>query len=83
MNAPTSKQRQQRQLPASREKRDAFTVQEAADRLGVGRATIYKWWSEGQGPPAIKVGRRRLISREALENWLRDQTATSSDSQGE
>jgi excisionase family DNA binding protein len=50
-----------------------FTVDEAAEKLHVGRSTIFKLIREGS-LPTIKVGKRRLIPVDALEMWVRDQT---------
>jgi excisionase family DNA binding protein len=47
----------------------AFGVQEAADALGVSRELVKQLIRTGE-LPSVKLGRRRLISRKALEHFL-------------
>lgn len=47
----------------------ALSVREAAEQLGVSRATVYGLINSGN-LPSVKIGSRRLISREALREWL-------------
>lgn len=49
-----------------------YTVKEAADALGVSRTTMYSVIHR-EGFPTLKVGGRRLISRELLTEWVRTQ----------
>ena len=60
-----------RNLPAtsSGEPRLAFGVQEVADALGVSRELVKHMIRTGE-LPSVKLGRRRLISRKALERFL-------------
>jgi excisionase family DNA binding protein len=63
-----------RKLPAASdgspgEPRLAFGVQEVADALGVSRELVKHMIRTGQ-LPSVKAGRRRLISRKALERYL-------------
>jgi excisionase family DNA binding protein len=51
------------------EPRLAFGVQEVADALGVSRELVKHMIRTGQ-LPSVKLGRRRLISRKALERFL-------------
>lgn len=51
-----------------------FTVNEAAEVLRISRAYVYELASRGE-IPAVRVGRRVLIPREALHQWVRDQVA--------
>jgi excisionase family DNA binding protein len=53
----------------SGEPRLAFGVQEVADALGVSRELVKHMIRTGQ-LPSVKLGRRRLISRKALERFL-------------
>lgn len=46
-----------------------LTVQEAADLTGLCAITIYEL-AKTQGFPAVRVGRRVLISRRGLEDWI-------------
>jgi excisionase family DNA binding protein len=54
---------------SSGEPRLAFGVQEAADALGVSRELVKHMIRTGE-LPSVKLGRRRLISRKALERFL-------------
>ena len=51
------------------EPRLAFGVQEVADALGVSRELVKHMIRTGE-LPSVKLGRRRLISRKALERFL-------------
>lgn len=48
----------------------AVSVDEAAVLLGISRGLAYEAVRTGQ-IPSVKVGRRILIARTALEDWLR------------
>lgn len=50
--------------------RIAYTVAEAVTAARVSRAELYKQWASGGGPKRVRIGRRVLIRREALEEWL-------------
>ena len=52
--------------------RRTVTVEEAAQVLGIGRALAYEEARKGSiaGVPVIRVGRRLLISRAALDRAL-------------
>ncbi|MGK2964027.1 MAG: helix-turn-helix domain-containing protein [Tepidiformaceae bacterium] len=53
------------------EERGTLTIGEAAQRLGVGKAAAYQAAREDRLPvPVIRVGRRILVSRAALEAVL-------------
>lgn len=54
---------------SSGEPRLAFGVQEVADALGVSRELVKHMIRTGE-LPSVKLGRRRLISRKALERFL-------------
>ena len=47
----------------------AFTVEEARDRLGLSRGLIYEAIRRGE-IPSIRIGRRILVPRVALEQLL-------------
>lgn len=49
-----------------------YNVTEAAEALGVSRRTMYDLLHK-EGFPTLKVGGRRLISRELLAEWVRVQ----------
>ena len=45
-------------------------VYEAAEMLGIGRQTAYNLAAQGELPGALRLGRRWVVSRKALESWL-------------
>jgi excisionase family DNA binding protein len=47
------------------------TVEEAAQLLGIGRATAYRAARHGS-LPTIRIGRRLLVPKEALQELLRN-----------
>ena len=49
-----------------------YSVTEAAEALGVSRRTMYNLL-HSEGFPTLRVGGRRLISRELLAGWVREQ----------
>lgn len=51
--------------------RDALGVEEFCRRHGISRAYLYILWRRGEGPKYMRVGGRRLISREAAADWRR------------
>lgn len=53
-----------------------YTVAEAAEALGVARSTMYSIIHQ-DGFPTLKVGGRRLISRELLAEWVKQQAGGS------
>jgi excisionase family DNA binding protein len=56
---------------------EAITIGEAADLIRVSRRHFQKLMADGDGPPTIQLGRRKIIRREALRQWLeaREQVA--------
>jgi excisionase family DNA binding protein len=52
----------------------AMTVIEAARWLGVSRSTLYELLGGG-GIRALRIGRRRLVPREALRAYLAERLA--------
>lgn len=49
-----------------------LSVTEAAEALGISRRSMYELLHK-EGFPTLKVGGRRLISRELLAEWVREQ----------
>lgn len=47
-----------------------YSVEEAAEAIGVSRSAMYNL-IHIDGFPTLKVGNRRLISRELLAEWVR------------
>ncbi len=54
---------------------EAITLGEAADLVRVSRRHFQKLMADGDGPPTIQLGRRRIIRREALRQWLMSREA--------
>jgi predicted DNA-binding transcriptional regulator AlpA len=52
-----------------------LTVEEVADRLRTTPAAIYCLRYRGEGPPAVRVGKRLLHDEADLEAWLRGKSA--------
>lgn len=50
----------------------AYSVNEAAQALGVSKPTLYKYVNR-EDFPSFKVGGRTLISVEGLRGWVRRQ----------
>ena len=48
----------------------ALTISEAAGLLRVSLRHLQNLLRQGEGPPMIHLGRRRIIRREALNAWL-------------
>jgi len=59
---------------AKRASADTISVEDAAARMGVGRNQMYAAVREGK-IPSIKIGRRWLIPRLALDRLLSGETA--------
>lgn len=49
-----------------------YSVTEAAQALGISRPAMYSLIHQ-EGFPTLKVGSRRLISKELLAVWVREQ----------
>lgn len=49
---------------------DYVSREDAAKLIGVDKCTLSRWFSEGIGPPRIKIGRRVLYSKASIERWL-------------
>ena len=49
---------------------DLLGVEELADYMGVPKATLYKWNSEGTSPPRYRIGRRILYRLDEVDDWI-------------
>ena len=58
---------------------NCITVSELARRLGIGRSAAYALVTSAEFYPAFRLGKRVLISEEALARWVEERT----DSKGE
>lgn len=48
---------------------DLYGVASFCEAHQISRGLLYKLWSERKGQRAVKIGRRRLITREAAADW--------------
>ena len=53
-----------------------YSVGEVAERLRVGRSTIFELLASGR-LPSVRIGRRRLVTARALELFVADLEAAS------
>ena len=51
-------------------KRATIRVEEAAHILGVSRGTAYQLAKDGKLPGALRLGRRIVVSRQVLDDFL-------------
>ena len=56
-------------LPTPAHERLAYRPAEAAEAIGVSRATFYKLLTSGE-VPSVKIGRSRRVRRAALDDYL-------------
>jgi excisionase family DNA binding protein len=68
MKHPATKRQRERRA-AKRAAADTVTVDDVAARLGIGRNQAYAAVQEGK-IPSIKIGRRWLVPRAALDRLL-------------
>jgi len=59
----------------------AYSIPEAIETSGIQRDLIYSEINSGR-LKSIKIGRRRLVRAEALEQWLKDHEARTSKATG-
>ncbi|EKA62385.1 excisionase [Janibacter hoylei PVAS-1] len=50
-------------------------MQDVATFLGVPVGALYDWRCQGEGPPALKIGRRLRYRESDVFAWLDEQTA--------
>jgi excisionase family DNA binding protein len=70
----------EKELELAANPRARVTVEEIAHRLDLGRVAVYTMLEQGI-IPAIRLGRRWIVTRYAFENWertcgMRDWTST-------
>lgn len=58
---------------------ELLSASELADYLGVPVSTIHYWRGKGQGPPALKVGKRLRFRTADVADWLAGKEARSQD----
>ncbi len=54
---------------------DYMTAEELEELTGTPASTFYYWalQDQGEGPPSIKLGRRRVWKRSSVRAWLEAQ----------
>lgn len=52
-----------------------LTVDELAEMIQIPKATLYKWRSEGTGPPGMRLGKYVRYRRSEVERWIDEQAA--------
>lgn len=50
-----------------------YSVPEAANALGIGKTKLYDLISN-EGLPIVKIGKRTLINKKALDKWIESHT---------
>jgi len=50
---------------------DVLTIEQVAETLHVGKSTVWKLIKD-EGLPSMKAGRRRLVPRKELLEWISD-----------
>ena len=55
-----------------------YNVSEAAAALNISRRSMYELMNREDFPAALKIGGRRLISKELLAEWVRQQAGKKS-----
>lgn len=61
------------------QKDEVLNLIEAAEYLRISRRTLHNLIADGDGPPTLTIGRRRLIRRAAIEQWLADREGAGHD----
>jgi hypothetical protein len=56
---------------------DGYTVDELCSSIRMSRTRLYEYWKAGKGPRFIQNGARRIITRQAKDDWLRELEAES------
>ena len=56
-----------------------LNLTEAADLLRISLRTLHHLLAAGDAPPVFRIGRRRLIRRAAIEQWLTDREGAGHD----
>jgi len=47
-----------------------LTIDQLSDLTQIPRATLYRWRSRGEGPPAMRLGRHLRYSPAEVDRWL-------------
>ena len=47
-----------------------LTDEQLAAGLGISPRTVKRWMAMGEGPPSIRIGKKRRFRRAAVTKWL-------------
>jgi predicted DNA-binding transcriptional regulator AlpA len=53
---------------------DALSIRQFCERHNISQSFYFKLQAQGRGPRTLKIGARRLISREDARTWRKQQT---------
>jgi len=56
---------------------DAYSIRQFCERHGISQSFFFKLQAQGRAPRTLKIGARRLISREDARTWRKQQTKTA------
>ena len=59
-----------------------YNVTEAAEALGISRRSVYELMNRADFPCSLKLGGRRLISKELLAEWVKVQAQKEAAQRG-
>lgn len=57
--------------------KEYLDAEDLEERTGTKAATWYYWALKGEGPPSLKIGRRRVWKRTVFDEWLAEQEAAA------
>lgn len=47
-----------------------LSVEQVQEVVGLKRSALYRLWAQGRGPRYSRIGARRLVKEEWLEDWF-------------
>jgi len=50
--------------------KEVMDIEEAAEFLHISLSGLYNLWRKGEGPPSVRMGKRRVVLRSAALAWL-------------
>lgn len=57
---------------------EMMTVADVCTTLGIGRSTLYRWWSQGRGPTHVKLAERTIrVARADLHMFIAEMEVAS------
>lgn len=57
-----------------------YSITEAAEALGISRKSMYNLLDRADFPASLRIGGRRLISKELLAEWVKTQALKEKNS---